>query len=326
MALPIYENTVVNDNGDVQPSSTITVYNEASGIKADIFSHRDGGVSNVKDNPFITDEKGFVQFYAAPGEYRVEAVTGSGTVTRRYQVLAGEAAFKEVGLGGSQLPSNTNLASKFGFAGDAIAIPSDNAQNNTVGGAIYRVTATTTNVPSWAGDGSTIFAQTVDSTDTTEDVRLFLISADGQRTATASIVGGVLGDWSGAINESQVASHDSVDQGLTAGGHIIESGTNANGHYIMFADRSMCCFKTSSTAYTTSGAVGSAYYSNGESFTFPATFSSVKSVSPANIGAGSSFAHGGYVYAITVSGCIVGSGGPTSDSQFKPGYIAWGTY
>jgi len=73
MALPVFQRTIVNDNGDVIASPVITVVVESTGAAADLFSDRNGTTPLGTDGVFDGTTKGFVQFYAEPGEYRVIA-------------------------------------------------------------------------------------------------------------------------------------------------------------------------------------------------------------------------------------------------------------
>lgn len=85
MALPIWQGVVTDESGDVISGAEITVVNEATGTDADIYSDRAG--SSSKSNPFFTGSDGFIQFYAAPGSYRITADSAGGTRTWRYEAL-----------------------------------------------------------------------------------------------------------------------------------------------------------------------------------------------------------------------------------------------
>lgn len=94
MALPIFQRTVVDDAGNVLAGATITIKNESTGLNATIYSDRNGSVPLT--NPFTTGSDGLARFYAAPGEYRVQSVSGGTSVDWRYQVLTGTAAQSDV--------------------------------------------------------------------------------------------------------------------------------------------------------------------------------------------------------------------------------------
>lgn len=94
MALPNWQATIVEANGDVVPGAEIEVFLESSGMPAAIFSDRLGSVPI--DNPFFTGPDGFAQFYAAAGEYRITANGPGGTRTWRYEVLLGFGDVSEI--------------------------------------------------------------------------------------------------------------------------------------------------------------------------------------------------------------------------------------
>jgi hypothetical protein len=94
MALPIFQRTVVDDAGNVLAGATVTVTNESTGLAATIYSDRNGSVPLT--NPFTTGSDGLARFYAAAGEYRIQASLGGTSVDWRYQVLTGTAAQYDV--------------------------------------------------------------------------------------------------------------------------------------------------------------------------------------------------------------------------------------
>ena len=94
MALPNWQATIVEANGDVVPGAEIEVVLESTGLPAAIFSDRNGNVP--MGNPFFTGPDGFAQFYAAAGEYRITATGPGGTRTWRYEVLLGVGDVSEI--------------------------------------------------------------------------------------------------------------------------------------------------------------------------------------------------------------------------------------
>ncbi len=82
------------------------------------------------------------------------------------------------------------------------------------------------------------------------------------------------------LENSGVASYNSVSQGLTTGGHIIESGSNANGEYVKFADGTMICTlrKNVTIALESYAAGGAALAQGTTNWTFPVAFSSPPTV------------------------------------------------
>ena len=87
MALPIFQRTVVKDNGDIIPNAVVEVRLESTGELATLFSDRAGTVT--LSNPFSADSSGLAVFYANPNEYKITATGNSGSVVWRYNVLLG---------------------------------------------------------------------------------------------------------------------------------------------------------------------------------------------------------------------------------------------
>ena len=87
MSLPIYQRTVVNESGDVQPFADYTVLNEDTGFSQAIYSDRAGAV--VISGPiYQADANGEIEFYVEPGEYSISVTSGGVTNTYRYQLVA----------------------------------------------------------------------------------------------------------------------------------------------------------------------------------------------------------------------------------------------
>lgn len=93
MALAVWQATIVNEAGDIQPNAQVEVRLEATGALAAIYSDRDG--ANVLTNPFQADSSGFARFYAAGGSYRIDASLGDLSITWRHVPvgLLGEADY-----------------------------------------------------------------------------------------------------------------------------------------------------------------------------------------------------------------------------------------
>jgi hypothetical protein len=67
-----------------------------------------------------------------------------------------------------------------------------------------------------------------------------------------------------------------------AGAVIIETGSNANGEFIKFADGTMFCFGIVTAALVTSSSIGSIYFNSVAALTHPAEFTSISSVEMSN--------------------------------------------
>src|SRR5690606_3129639 len=85
MALAVWQSTIVNRSGDVQPNAPVDVRLESSGALAAIYADCDG--NTPLDNPFNADENGFARFYAAGGAYKITASLGSFSQTYRHVAI-----------------------------------------------------------------------------------------------------------------------------------------------------------------------------------------------------------------------------------------------
>lgn len=85
MALAVWQSTIVNRSGDVQPNAQVEVRLESSGALAAIYADRDG--TTPLSNPFNADENGFARFYAAGGAYKITASLGSFSQTFRHVAI-----------------------------------------------------------------------------------------------------------------------------------------------------------------------------------------------------------------------------------------------
>lgn len=94
MALPIFQRTVVDDEGNIVAGATVTVLRESTGLAANIYSDR-AGIAPLS-NPFTTGSDGLARFYAAPGEYRIQVSGPSTSADWRYQILGGTASTYDV--------------------------------------------------------------------------------------------------------------------------------------------------------------------------------------------------------------------------------------
>lgn len=83
MVLARWQQTIVDEAGDIQNGATVTVRSEAAGSPlALLYSDRDGTTS--AGNPVTADSEGFAAFYAAGGAYRITATKGAFSQTWRY--------------------------------------------------------------------------------------------------------------------------------------------------------------------------------------------------------------------------------------------------
>jgi hypothetical protein len=82
MAAPIFQRTIVDSDGNVEVGASVTVRNEANNELAAIYVDRE--LTEVKANPFVTDETGLAQFFVARGEYKVTATSGDSEIEWRF--------------------------------------------------------------------------------------------------------------------------------------------------------------------------------------------------------------------------------------------------
>lgn len=120
MALPIFQRTVVDNAGNIIAGATVTVTNESTGLPASIYSDRAG--TAALSNPFTTGSDGLARFYAAAGEYRIQATNGTTSADWRYQVLTGTAATRDVTTSATDTTDDRLLKVGDGGIGDAIIV------------------------------------------------------------------------------------------------------------------------------------------------------------------------------------------------------------
>jgi hypothetical protein len=94
MVLARWQNTVVDDEGNIQDGATVTVRREVAGSPlASLFSDRDGLVPT--GNPITADSEGFAAFHVAGGAYRITATKGAFSRVWRYVPVGTAQEFDE---------------------------------------------------------------------------------------------------------------------------------------------------------------------------------------------------------------------------------------
>lgn len=91
MAAPIFQRTIVDSDGNVEGGASVEVRNEATGELAPIYVDRE--LTEVKANPFTTDETGLAQFFVDAGEYKITATKGESEIIWRYVQLLDTSYF-----------------------------------------------------------------------------------------------------------------------------------------------------------------------------------------------------------------------------------------
>jgi hypothetical protein len=89
-------------------------------------------------------------------------------------------------------------------------------------------------------------------------------------------------------------------------GAIVESGSNANGNYIKYADGTMICTRVVSGTYNVNNAFGSLWYANIASQAFAATFIAVPICNVASV-----YGIGAVMWGAGTLATTTGSGGLT---------------
>jgi hypothetical protein len=109
MSLPVWQATIVNEFGEIIPSPTMTIINEATGLGLTIYSDVNGTTALGTNGVFTGGADGFAQFFAPAGRYSIKAENlGLGFErTFRFVAMVGDSAF--YGALGTSALVNTGL-------------------------------------------------------------------------------------------------------------------------------------------------------------------------------------------------------------------------
>ena len=163
MALSAWQRSIVNENGDVIPSATVQVIDDATGLNATIFSDSSG---TSLSNPFTTTVNGFAQFYANAGTYRIVASdSGTGFSETWQDQRLGDAQARDVGTASNQLPTSgvlsTAVTGTAAFSSDTYTFSPSGTGFRTLEAGMYisfrlpSGSANTTTTPDIGYDGTT---------------------------------------------------------------------------------------------------------------------------------------------------------------------------
>jgi len=94
MAYSAWQQFVQNDAGDVLPSASIEVRDEATGSLAILYSTAGGAALG---NPFTAGIDGLARFYVGAGQYKITATSGTDTATYRFYPI-GNAQSCDTGI------------------------------------------------------------------------------------------------------------------------------------------------------------------------------------------------------------------------------------
>ena len=230
MSLPIYQRVAVSDSGDVIPGAEYTVINENTGVAAPIYSDRTG--ATLLSAPYFADSVGTIQFFIAQGTtFRVAASGGVGTYTDRYIYAAHPQASATDTTAGSLM-----AVGAFGLGDDATDVSRISDCNNITATGFYITDAATTlNSPTEGVSSGWLFQRTFDGSNGYAAQEFNSIGDSGKFIRTK-----VAGTWTAWIQV--YTTLNAVGSVSSSGyGSIIETGTNSNGRYTMFADGTMIC-------------------------------------------------------------------------------------
>lgn len=158
----------------------------------------------------------------------------------------------------------------------------------------------------------------VDITTKSDDIGIFLNIESGVWRCIS---------WpNGVYRRGNILGTVSQSSGIPTGA-VIESGSNANGRYIKWADGTMICTGSAASSLTTSTASGSIFQSPSvASLTFPAAFSGTPIVTSDSVFTGGAARAWCFLDAATSTGCTIIAAGPTSSAVAQPKYIAIGRW
>ncbi len=205
--------------------------------------------------------------------YGASLTDDADAATARTTLGLGTASTEDVTT--SATDTTAGRMTKVGDFGQGVPIAGDpNFNNNTVPGTYYIATNSAVNAP--FSVNSFGFLQVFERDVSTRLGQLYI---DQQTSRVAyRIFVGTWGRWYEIYGQNSLLGTVSQSAGVPTGA-VIERGSNANGEYVKFADGTMICSLNdviTSLAITT--AWGSLYTSSIQSWTFPATFSTVSHV------------------------------------------------
>lgn len=105
MSLPVWQATIVNEFGEIIPSPTMTIIDEATGLGLTVYSDVNGATPLGTDGVFTGGTDGFAQFFAPTGRYSIKAENLGAGFERTFRFVALTA----VGTGAGEVPLNSDL-------------------------------------------------------------------------------------------------------------------------------------------------------------------------------------------------------------------------
>jgi len=243
MTRAVFQATVANDAGDIQPGAQIDVLDEVTGTvpSSGIWESRTGGTG--LSNPFFADSNGFFQFYVDSGRYRVTATGTSGSQTwRNEDLIASEDTLTSIQSYTATYAANVYTVTPFGgvFAplSSGLVIEFDLPVSATTAQAQINYNGIIDNL-NWIDDSATVSGDI----DSTYNKRI-RCKFNGTNWLIVSDI----------------------------------SGSNANGDWIRWASGFQRCIITRDATLTINSPNGSVFFVNSGTWTYSKTFPMVPNI------------------------------------------------
>lgn len=257
MSLPVFQFAITDFEGNALPGANVTVTRENDGSYAEIYSDRESVALISALGTTATDDDGVVEFYLAPGVYRVLAERGAFRRTYKYLTVHPlDGLVTEPGTARTLKLADAGNYIRF-TAGTAITctIPAQSSVNFPIGAEIKARQAgagsvtfspaagVTVNAPFdgstvTPGQGANVFLRKV-AADEWDVVDNKVNSGDMLQSNNLSDVASVSASRTnlglGSAAEADIVGTVSQSAGVPTG-DIIERGSNASGEYVKLAD------------------------------------------------------------------------------------------
>lgn len=295
---------------DGQPAGFVVLVNDVGDGRSAIYSKLSNASGDWSDPAYITGPVGPMPELSAGTVTRGDFDATLTPVTGGYELdLTIPAQTAQGDYSGATAYVTGDVVQNEGSSWVALQSTTGNAPPSlpTTSNAYWQLVARAGN--DGAGTVTTLVAGDgigIDSTDPTQPI----VSVDDDLVYTKSTILGTVSQSGGVPT-----------------GAIIESGSNANGEYVRYADGTQICWRYDTTDYTTSNSGGGFFNSGMQSYTFPATFVNPPQVFPSAYYASTgSFSWAGPVRNITSSGCTLTLLAMVSGGTGRHFYLAVGRW
>lgn len=168
-------------------------------------------------------------------------------------------------------PNRVMKVGAFGLGGSAATVSGTDLNNITVSG-VYQTDASTLNKPPNISNGIVLHMARTSSLHTQLAISRS-VSNPGEMAVRAKDSDGNWSAWRTVYSQSTILGTVSQSAGVPTGA-LIESGSNANGRYVRFADGTQICWQDDGDDLAADSASGGVYRTSAAStWTFPAAFS-----------------------------------------------------